>query len=518
MSNIIIGKHTLESLTTGMYADPYVVFREYIQNAVDAIDEAVRQNLLLENEGEITICLSPAERSIVISDNGAGIRSDEAEQTLISIGNSKKTSEQERGFRGIGRLAALGYCSKLTFETSAVMENVGTRIVIDSGKLSRLLSAKDDRDMTVTDVLGQVYLVEQYPESSLSHYFRVVLDGVNDTSGLNDYENVISYISQNAPVPYDPSAFTWGKEIIRRLKAEGLNVNSYNISVSLGNKTTLVYKPYKDCFLVDKGKNLFDSIRDIEIIHIQQNDGCVLAIAWLGKTNYLGSIYDKSIKGIRLRKGNIQIGDGQTLNTVFKDARFNGWSIGEVFVSTALLIPNARRDNFEKTPAYFVFTEQLQKAAVEITREIRATSLKRNRELSETLERVESTVQDAIDAIENGANITAKSRISQKLSSAQKAVSNSLVADESGAYYQEIAFDELDMLIGTLKGTTAFKAINALKTLNKTEKKILEHVFSVIVDQLGSEADSLIDALIDDFAGSAEAHNLERSENSGITV
>ena len=518
MSSIIIGKHTLESLTTGMYADPYVVFREYIQNAVDAIDDAVRQNILSADEGEIVICLSPSERSIVISDNGAGIRFDEAEQTLISIGNSKKTSEHDRGFRGIGRLAALGYCSKLVFETSAVMENVGTRIVIDSSKLSQLLSAKDDKDVTITDVLGQVYLIEQYSENSTSHYFRVVLDGVNETSGLNDYESVVSYISQNAPVPYDPNSFTWGKEVIRRLKAEGLNISSYNISVSFGNKTTPIYKPYKDYFMVDKGKNLFDSIRDIEIIQIRQSDGCVLAIAWVGKTNYHGSIYDKSVKGIRFRKGNIQIGDGQTLNTVFKDARFNGWSIGEVFASSALLIPNARRDNFEKTPAFFALIEQLQKVAAEITREIRSTSLKRNRELSETLEKVESTVQDAIDAIENGANITAKSRISQKLSSAQKAVSKSVVADETGAYYQEIAFDELDMLIGTLKGTTAFKAINTLKTLNKAEKKILEHVFCVIVDQLGSEADSLIEALIDDFAGNTEAHNIERGENSGITV
>ena len=501
MSNIIIGKHTLESLTTGMYADPYVVFREYIQNAADAIDNAVRQGLLEEKVAEIVIHLSPAERSIVISDNGTGLSAQEAEQTLISIGNSKKTSEFDRGFRGIGRLAALGYCSKLTFETSVTAENVGTRIVIDSRKLSQLLTAKDDRDVTITDVLGQVYSVEQYPENSASHYFRVILDEVDEASGLNDYENVISYISQNAPVPYDPDAFVWGEEITRRLRTEGFDVNSYNILVSFGNTAKPIYKPYKDSFLVDKGKNLFDSMSDIELVKIKQNDGSVLAIAWLGKTNYLGSIYDKSVKGIRLRKGNIQIGDGQTLNTVFKDSRFNGWSIGEVFVSSTQLIPNARRDNFEKTPAYFVLTEQLQKVAAEITKEIRAASLKRNRELSEELERAKGTVRDVVDAIENGADITAKTRLSQKLSSVQKAVSNSAIADESGAYYQEIAFDELDMLIGTLKGATAYKAINALKTLNKTEKKILEQVFGVIVKQLGTDADGLIDALVEEFSG-----------------
>ena len=500
MSNIIIGKHALESLTTGMYADPYVVFREYIQNAADAIDNAVRQRLLTRDSAKIVIHLSPAEKSIIISDNGTGIRTDEAEQALISIGNSKKTSEFDRGFRGIGRLAALGYCSKLTFETSAVSETTGTKIVIDSRKLSLLLTSKDNKDVTISEVLEQVYLIEQYPENRELHYFRVILDGVEDTSGLNDYENVVSYISQNAPVPYDPSSFAWGGEIIRRLHAEGLEIDSYNILLSFGNTVKQIYKPYKDCFLVDKGKNLFDSVSDIKLVKVKQNAGDTLAIAWLGKTNYLGSIYDKSIKGLRLRKGNIQIGDGQTLNTIFKDARFNGWSIGEVFVLSSELIPNARRDNFEKTPAYFILTEQLQKIAAEITREIRAASLKRNKALSETLERAKEPMQDAVEAIESGINATDKSRISHELTVAQKAVLDTAVCDDSGLYYREIAFDELDMLIGRMKGATSFKAINSLKGLTNTEKRVLERVFTAIIDFDDSTATAIMDHILLFFA------------------
>lgn len=501
MSSIIIGKHILESLTTGMYADPYAVFREYIQNAADAIDNAVCQGVLTRDEAEILIRLSPAERSIAILDNGTGIRADEAEQTLISIGNSKKTSEMDRGFRGIGRLAALGYCSKLTFETSAVSESIGTRIVIDSSKLSQLLTSTDERDVTITEVLAQVYFVEQYAENNASHYFKVVLEGVDEASGLNDYGNVVSYISQNAPVPYNPISFTWGKEIARRLKAEGMNVNSYNILVAFGDTTTPLYKPYKDRFLVDKGKNLFDGISDIELIKIKQNDGNVLAVAWVGRTNYFGSIYDKTLKGIRLRKGNIQIGDSQTLNTIFKDGRFNGWSIGEVFVSSARLIPNARRDNFEKNPAYFELIENLQKLALEITREIRGASLRRNRELSEKVEKAKIAAQDAVNAIENGANIATKRSILPRLSLAQEAVSNLVVTDESGAYYQEIAFDELDMLIGRAQGITSFKAINILNGLTNTEKRILEKVFFAIVDYDDSIASEIMDHILLSFPG-----------------
>ena len=500
MSNIIIGKHTLESLTTGMYSDPYVVFREYIQNSADSLDNAIRSNIINAGADEINIRLSPSERRIIISDNGMGISAEVAEQALVSIGNSKKSSDMDRGFRGIGRLAALGYCSTLTFETSTVSEAKGTRIIIDSDKLSQLLIAKDDSDVTITEVINQVYHIEHYPEGTDNHYFRVILDGVEASSGLNDYESVIAYISQNAPVPYDPIAFTWGTELSRRLLQEGINIDSYNISISFGNTTTRLFKPYKDNFLVDKGKDQFDQIQDIELIKIKQNDGTVLAIGWIGKTNYLGSIYDKSVKGLRLRKGNILIGDSQTLNTVFKDARFNGWTIGEFFVVASQLIPNARRDNFEKTPTYFVLIEQLQKIAVEITKEIRSTSLRRNQELADALNKSIDAAKNAVTAIENGATSSTKSKLSQKLSFAKNAIVGSKIDDDTGLYYQEIAFDELDMLIDKLQGATSYKALNSLRNLTKTEKQVLEKVFNVIVKTEFENSEKLIEAILDSFS------------------
>lgn len=500
MSNIIIGKHTLESLTTGMYSDPYVVFREYIQNSADSIDNAIRSNIINAGSDEINIRLSPSERKIVISDNGTGINAEAAEQTLISIGNSRKSSDLDRGFRGIGRLAALSYCATLTFETSAASEAKGTRIIIDSNKLSQLLTAKDDSDVTITEVLNQVYCTEDYPESMDNHYFRVVLDGVEASSGLNNYENVVAYISQNAPVPYDPIAFIWGTELSRRLHQEGLNIHSYNISVSFSGTTTRLFKPYKDSFLVDKGKNQFDQIQDVEIAKIKQNDGTTLAVGWIGKTNYLGSIYDKTVKGLRLRKGNILIGDSQTLNTVFKDARFNGWTIGEFFIVAPQLIPNARRDNFEKTPAYFVLMEQLQKIAAGITKEIRSTSLRRNQELSKALNRSIDTARSAVTAIENGVASSRKSKLNQELSFAKKAIVSSKVDDDTGLYYQEIAFDELDMLIDKLQGATSYKAINSLQNLTKTEKQILEKVFNVILKIEFENSEKLIEAILDSFS------------------
>lgn len=207
MSSIIIGKHTLESLTSGMYSDSYVVYREYIQNSVDSIDEAVRRGILNPGEEQIAIRLAPTDRQIVIADNGLGIPAIDVEKTLISIGNSKKSPENSRGFRGIGRLSALSYCQSLTFTTSFKGEPVATRIAIDASKLSRVLADDSQEDVTMLDVLKSVYSVETVSENEDTHYFSVQLDGVDDNSKLLSYADVEDYLSQNAPVPYIPVLF-----------------------------------------------------------------------------------------------------------------------------------------------------------------------------------------------------------------------------------------------------------------------------------------------------------------------
>lgn len=498
MSSIVIGKHTLESLTSGMYSDPYVVFREYIQNSVDSIDEAIRAGVMSIGSEQIIVRLAPTENQIIISDNGLGVSAAEVEKTLISIGNSKKSSEFSRGFRGIGRLSALSYCKRLTFTTSFQGENVATQVVIDALKLSDVLADDSQSDVTVTDVLESVYSIKSIPEEVDSHYFSVQLGGIDTNSRLLSYVDVEDYLTQNAPVPYSPK-FIWGQEIIKRLQKEGLNINAYKIVLEYGTRSTPIYKPYKDEFVVDKGKNITDFVQDIQIVKIFNDQEKLTAIGWLAKTSYKGSIYDKAIKGIRLRKGNILIGDNQTLNVVFKDARFNGWSVGEIFAIDKLLIPNARRDNFEKNPAYFALFEHLMTLAAGITKDIRAASLKRNAPLADAINQLHETAQRATSAMDEGVSRVQKGLISKKLKEAQIAVSNSTINGDSEQYYQDIAFAELDMLIGKLKGTTKYKALNMIGSLTNTEKKILERVIHTI-EMLGvSNADTIIEAILNNF-------------------
>ena len=127
--NIKIGKYTLESLTTGMYSDPKIIYREYIQNSVDALEMALQAGLLEPQDVRIDIVVDAENAYISIRDNGTGINSKSAVSTLLNIGSSQKRHSNNRGFRGIGRLGGMSYCGRLVFTTSA--ENETTKTIVE---------------------------------------------------------------------------------------------------------------------------------------------------------------------------------------------------------------------------------------------------------------------------------------------------------------------------------------------------------------------------------------------------
>src|ERR1700680_4917801 len=69
-----IGKDVIELITSGMYVVPTTIYREYVQNAADAIDLARTQGLIGPKErGQVSISIDHEQRSVCIRDNGAGI-------------------------------------------------------------------------------------------------------------------------------------------------------------------------------------------------------------------------------------------------------------------------------------------------------------------------------------------------------------------------------------------------------------------------------------------------------------
>ena len=91
-----VGKYTLESLTTGMYADPKIVYREYIQNSVDSLEHAVSLGMLEQQGMRIDIIVNADESYISIKDNGTGIAAAEAAQTPVDRRRTRRADADRK--------------------------------------------------------------------------------------------------------------------------------------------------------------------------------------------------------------------------------------------------------------------------------------------------------------------------------------------------------------------------------------------------------------------------------------
>ncbi|MCK8817166.1 ATP-binding protein [Natroniella sulfidigena] len=379
MNSFIIGKHTLESLTTGMYVDAKIVYREYVQNSVDAIDEAIKMGIIKKKNAKIFIEINEKNKKIMIEDNGAGISVKDASKKLLDIGNSKKDHRTNRGFRGIGRLSGLSYCSKLKFETSHKGEDKKTIVSFNSKRLEKLLIPGDYMDYDLLKVIEEVTTKKIESEDSNKHYFRVILEEVNNIDHILNYNRIKNYLSQIAPVPFDERYFDFSTKLKKEFEKKNILINEYNIFLSDGEETEQIYKLNSSNFVSDIRKKISDYVKSIEIEFIKDKDENLLAALWYTKSNFYGTIVDRKIKGLRFRKGNIQIGDRSLLNKIFKEDRFNGWFQGEVYVLDDDLIPNARRDGFEKNSAYAKLINELEKIGSRLSKLVRSASKKKKR-------------------------------------------------------------------------------------------------------------------------------------------
>ncbi len=383
MDRITIGKYTLESLTTGMYVDPYVLYREYIQNAADSIDKAVSSNIIRKENSEIRINILKEKQEIIISDNGVGISKDKVYGALLNIGDSEKRVGTNKGFRGIGRLSGLGYCDKIIFETSILGESITSSVTFDSIKLQELLSPEKYEDLTLEDIIIKSSKIEHKEEDKEKHFFKVKLVNVNKKMKLLEFDRVLEYIQETAPVPYNIESFKFGKDINNKLNELNIKIDEYNLFLCTENQEIKVYKPYRSKIIVDLKRKILDEVTNIKM-HIIRNDlkdNKLVALVWYGENNLFGTIIEEKIKGFRIRKSGLLIGDRFSANSIFKEERFNGWIIGEIIILDQKIIPNARRDDFEKNDDYLFLYKKLNRIGENISDEIRIASKNRTEQL-----------------------------------------------------------------------------------------------------------------------------------------
>ena len=92
-----LGKALLDSIIEGMYADSFFVFREYIQNSSDSIDDAVEKGFL-RNQRAGNIELKLGSDFIEIKDNGIAVTKNKFIDHLVDIGASVKDPKKKERF------------------------------------------------------------------------------------------------------------------------------------------------------------------------------------------------------------------------------------------------------------------------------------------------------------------------------------------------------------------------------------------------------------------------------------
>ena len=354
----VIGKAVIESLTTGMYEDCRFIYREYIQNSADQIDKAIQQGILLKNEEEIYIQISEEGKSIIIEDNATGISSDQVVTILQDIASSTKKIATDKGFRGIGRLGGLAYCEKLIFETSYKGENIKSKLIWDAKRLKEIVNNRDIKEHAA-DVIRQVTTFTTENENTDNHYFKVILENVNNEDLLNK-KDIENYLSMVAPVPFSKS-FLYRRNIIEELQRDGLSLDEYRIFLN----GDLINKPYTSIIYTadSKGqKQRCDEIFDIQYFNEKDQHGNFLYWGWYGLSTFQ-KVIEKNCnlaRGLRLRKHNIQIGLEDSLMKLHRENRGNHYFFGEVHVFHSDLIPNARRDYFVENHTCKLFEKKIR--------------------------------------------------------------------------------------------------------------------------------------------------------------
>lgn len=496
-----IGKNILENLTSGMYTDSKFIYREYIQNSADAIDLAIKQNIIDKKDAKILIYIDRQRRIITIEDNATGISQDKVVSLLGNVADSIKDKNINKGFRGIGRLGGLAYCEKLIFETTAIGENAKTIMSWDANLLHKILNDPNDKSDAAT-VIDRIVNQETVTEKADSHYFKVSLINIKESNDeLLDRKLIEQYLSQVAPIDFDKTKFLLSGKIREKMEEHHQVLDIYNICINEDS----IYKIYQTG-LMDTNFRRYDEISDIEYNEFYNKNGELLAWSWIGISKFDKCIPEKNNpqRCIRLKKHNIQLGNSDTLSFLHKETRGNGYFIGEVHAIHKDLIPNARRDYFNKNNTlsefelklreYFNSLYQLYHLAND-----QKNAIKKQNEYIEKKQEYEKKSQTGIfvNAEEQQKELKHLKELKREAEKAKKISENiSKKAEGNSALKNVVSFikkdygnslEEIPEIIAETNQNKKVYRSDKLNKLNREQRKLISKVYEILNKVLDPE-------------------------------
>ncbi len=377
----LVGADVLNLVTTGMYHTPLAVYREYIQNSADAIERS-----RWPDQGRVDISISSGKRLVKIRDNGPGLSPSLAKRNLIPIARSSKKQGVDRGFRGIGRLSGLAFADRIKFRTRSNKSQPVTEISWD-GKFFR---SNTDSYMSPEQIINNCVKVSKIEDCDWpDNFFEVIIEDVSRYAAdkILNREAVRRYIGEIGPIPMLES-FPFSKEVEAIVSNEK---KMLTLEVILDDEEPIRRMHESELIFSQHRKDTYKEIQQLKIPAIDGES--YAALGWIAHTSYLGAVPKSlGVRGIRLRSGNIQIGEEDVLDPFFKEERFNRWCVGELHVIDERINPNGRRDYFDPSPHLRHLENHIQSIINGVVKKCRAASSNRvqSRKVITVLEHMDS--------------------------------------------------------------------------------------------------------------------------------
>lgn len=496
---VTVGKNILDNLTTGMYSDSKVIFREYIQNACDQIDLAITLGILSSGEGNVEIFTDTNKRYISIRDNATGVKEEEFIENVGDIANSNKEIGKNKGFRGIGRLCGLAYCKSLKFTTSYIGESVKSIMVCDAQKMRAMLM--ENKKYTLDEIWDAIITYSTEKENEDVHYFEVEMFEINkENTELLDEKKVREYLSFVIPVPYK-NTFILRSHIYTYAQNLGYKIDEYCVTIN----GAPIFKEYSTNLKEKRGAELkpYDKISRLEFKDFRDADGVLIAWMWVGLSRFEKQIPKvNTMRGIRLRSSNIQVGNSDTLQGLFKEPRGNYYFVGEVFAVSKDLIPNSQRDYFNETETRVIFENLLREYFFDVLHKLyyEANRVKNDyKRQEEYLNKVEEYTKKEKE--QGFINEEERQRLQFEINKAKKSAevarkrlnkfdivdANSPMAEVRKSISQKYSADKLkkeaervEITIRDNKKKTF--VTDGMSKLSRSERKIVRKILSIIIE------------------------------------
>lgn len=512
-----VGKNILDNLTTGMYADSKVIYREYIQNACDQIDLAVDLGILAADEGYIDIFTDSKKRYISIKDNATGVKADAFIEDVGDIANSSKQIGKNKGFRGIGRLCGLAYCKTLVFTTSYLGENIKSIMTCDAKKMRAMLV--ENKKYTLDEIWDEIISYSTAPEEVNEHYFEVEMHDINiENTDLLNETKVREYLSFVVPVPYK-NTFILRNQIYNYADSIGYRIDEYCIRIN-GSQ---IFKEYTTKLKEQCGASLknYDEISRLEFKDFRDSSGKLIAWMWIGLSRFEKQIPNVNhMRGLRIRSANIQLGADNALQHLFKENRGNYYFVGEVFAVSQDLIPNSQRDYFNENEIRVQFENLLREYFFDVLHKLYydanqvKNDYKRQEEYlnlvaefqkkekehgfvnDEERQKLQFDIEKAKEKAEKARNRLDKldASDSSPMSEVRKSIGQKYASDElkKKAETTEVSVDNGDKKKSFIT--------DSMSKLSKRERKLVSRILTIITDVAPKEvAEQIIDRIIDEM-------------------